>query len=71
MRKIHGASMHRGKVPVGQDKKETEVTISVKEEERRKSEMEKALGAEDYERAAEIRDKLKTLRKTLEAKGKV
>lgn len=71
MRKIHGASMHRGKVPVGQDKKETEVTISVKEEERLKSEMEKALNAEDYERAAEIRDKLKTLRKTLEAKGKV
>lgn len=65
MRKIHGASLHRGKTPTVPTQEETEVTQSVKEEERLQSEMEKALNAEDYERAAEIRDKLKTLRNSL------
>lgn len=62
MRKIHGASLHRGKGPVVEPASdETEVSFSVKEEERLKQELRKAIEAEDFERAAELRDKLKTL----------
>lgn len=63
MRKIHGASMHRGKTPVFDMESEESVEIqSIKEEERLKEELQKAIDAEDFERAAEIRDKLKTVR---------
>jgi protein arginine kinase activator len=70
MRKIHGASLHRGKAPttevVSPDK---EGTIPVKEEERLEAELKKAVEAEDFERAAEIRDKLKTIRDASSIKG--
>ncbi|MDH3890975.1 MAG: UvrB/UvrC motif-containing protein [candidate division Zixibacteria bacterium] len=67
MRKIHGASLHRGKAPIveapvtdsGDD---NDPAIPVKEEERLEAELKKAVEAEDFERAAEIRDKLKTMR---------
>ena len=66
MRKIHGASLHRGKSPdiITELNGKTE-TISVKEEERLQSELEKAIESEEFERAAEIRDKLKTLRNSI------
>lgn len=68
MRKIHGASLHRGRNP------HTEVSVatnqqrpmSVKEEERLEQELHKAIAAEDFERAAELRDKLKIVRERLE-----
>lgn len=64
MRGIHGASLHRGKSPVhnapeGADNKDV---IPVKEEERLEAELKKAVASEDFERAAEIRDKLKMIR---------
>ncbi len=63
MRKIHGASMHRGKTPViSPEEEKSEMTSSIKEEERLDQELKKAIESEDFERAAEIRDKLKTLR---------
>ena len=67
MRKIHGASLHRGKSPVVEysGTEETPDTLSVKEEERLKHELQKAIESEDFERAAEIRDKLKTLRDSI------
>ncbi len=63
MRKIHGASLHRGQRPIplllpGQD----DEAIPVKEEERLEGELAKAIEGEDFERAAELRDKLKTIR---------
>lgn len=63
MRKIHGASLHRGQRPIipaaialADD------AIPVKEEERLEAELAKAIEGEDFERAAELRDKLKTIR---------
>lgn len=63
MRKIHGASLHRGKAPVSEvPTGDTEDAIPVREEERLETELKKAVEAEDFERAAEIRDKLKIMR---------
>ena len=68
LRKIHGASLHRGRNP------QTEIAtataqlhpMSVKEEERLEQELRKAIAAEDFERAAELRDKLKIVREHME-----
>lgn len=67
MRKIHGASMHRGKTPTFETAGEetTSEDISIKEEERLKDELQKAIASEEFERAAELRDKLKTLQHAL------
>ena len=63
MRKIHGSSLHRGKAPVDDIPRGAESpTIPVKEEERLESELHKAVENEEFERAAEIRDKLKMIR---------
>ncbi len=64
MRKIHGASLHRGRNPqmVGSPD-----VIPVKEEERLEIELRKAIEAEEFERAAEIRDKLKSIKENLTA----
>jgi len=64
MRKIHGASLHRGKGPFHEVPPATAASgaIPVKEEERLEAELKKAVEHEDFERAAEIRDKLKTIR---------
>ncbi len=66
MRKIHGASLHRGKIPEPEEldgRKES--VLPIKEEERLETELKKAIDAEDFERAAEIRDKLKSIRESL------
>jgi protein arginine kinase activator len=69
MRKIHGASLHRGRTPdfgatvEGHEAKAA--LIPVKEEERLEGELKKAIESEDFERAAEIRDKLKTIRESV------
>ncbi len=63
MRKIHGSSLHRGQPPVIVAENDDEDSpIPVKEEERLEAELQKAIEGEDFERAAEIRDKLKTIR---------
>ena len=65
MRKIHGASLHRGQRPMALlGTAEENDQIPVKEEERLESELQKAIESEDFERAAEIRDKLKTIRES-------
>ena len=66
MRKIHGASVHRGKTPEpAKTESGSNKALPVKEEERLESELGKAIECEDFERAAEIRDKLKSLRNTI------
>lgn len=65
MRKIHGASLHRGKNPeFTQSDVDAAMPLSIKEEERLQSELEKAINEEEFERAAELRDKLKTLKES-------
>lgn len=64
MRKIHGASLHRGQTPTlvlpGQD-----VDPSIREEERLENELRKAIEQEDFERAVELRDKLRMIKEQL------
>ncbi len=68
MRKIHGASLHRGRSPeFSSSEDDSNLPIPVKEEERLEEEMKKAIESEDFERAAELRDKLKTIRESLSA----
>lgn len=62
MRKIHGASLHRGRNPESQSLDAHLEPIPVKEEERLEVELRKAIESEDFERAAELRDKLKAVR---------
>jgi len=62
MRKIHGASLHRGRHPELALIEGASAPLPVKEEERLENELQKAIGDEDFERAAEIRDMLKSLR---------
>ena len=66
MRKIHGASLHRGRNPEPPPAS-TEPVISIREEERVEAELKKAIEAEDFERAAELRDKLQALRESVTA----
>ncbi len=71
MRKIHGNSLHRGRSPIiSSESMESSEVLPVKEEERLEEELAKAIGAEDFERAAEIRDKLKTIRENLSLENK-
>lgn len=67
MRKIHGASLHRGRNPEYRkaDGKTGEQALPIREEERLESELRAAIEAEDFERAAELRDKLKEVRSKL------
>jgi protein arginine kinase activator len=58
LRKIHGSSLHRGKLPPMQ----SEDATVIKEQERLQQELKVAIESEDYERAADLRDKLKSLR---------
>ena len=58
MRKIHGSSLHKGRLPASA----SDETLPIKEEERLESELKKAVEAEDFERAADLRDKLKVIR---------
>ena len=64
MRKIHGASLHRGQNPE-YAKLEDDAALPIKEEERLEVELNKAIEDEDFERAAELRDKLKAIRDKL------
>jgi protein arginine kinase activator len=57
LRKIHGSSLHRGKLPPLL----SEEGNTIKEQERLQEELQAAIAAEDFERAADLRDKIKSL----------
>lgn len=59
LRKIHGSSLHRGKLPPML----SEEASLIKEQERLQEELQRAINSEDFERAADLRDKLKSLKK--------
>lgn len=65
MRKIHGASLHRGRHPEHSRIGDDAAALPVREEERLESELGQAIEDEDFERAAELRDKLKSVREKL------
>jgi len=58
LRKIHGSSLHRGKLPPML----SEDGSFIKEAERLEEELQRAIEAEDFERAADLRDKIKSLK---------
>ena len=58
MRKIHGSSLHKGKLPVS----DSNEMLPIREEERLEKELKKAVETEDFERAADLRDKLLAVR---------
>ncbi len=66
MRKIHGASIHRGRNPEFSKMEGSTATLPIKEEERLERELKESITAEEFERAAELRDKLKSVREKLE-----
>ncbi|HUV30643.1 MAG TPA: UvrB/UvrC motif-containing protein [Acidobacteriota bacterium] len=66
MRKIHGASLHRGRNPE-QVASAEEAALPIKEEERLETELRKAIESEEFERAAELRDKLQAVRDSMAA----
>jgi protein arginine kinase activator len=57
LRKIHGSSLHRGKLPPALSEQGT----LIKEKQRLRLELQKAIEKEDFERAADLRDKLKAI----------
>lgn len=57
LRKIHGSSLHRGKLPPMLSEDGT----AIKEQERLQEELDRAIESEDFERAADLRDKIKSL----------
>ncbi|HSG99819.1 MAG TPA: UvrB/UvrC motif-containing protein [candidate division Zixibacteria bacterium] len=61
LRKIHGHSIHRGKMPT----QDGSTQISIREQERLESEYKLAIEREEFERAAELRDRLKDIRAQL------
>jgi protein arginine kinase activator len=65
MRKIHGASLHRGRNPEFAKFESGSDVLPVKEEERLQAELGVAIQNEEFERAAELRDKLKQVREKL------
>jgi protein arginine kinase activator len=61
LRRIHGSSLHRGKLPPMLSEEAT----AIKEQERLTEELKRAIASEDFERAADLRDKLKSLKKEI------
>ena len=61
LRKIHGSTQHRGKFPQATG----DVMKPLREERKLQEELKKAIEEEDFEKAAQIRDKLKTLTKKI------
>ena len=61
-RKVHGATHHRGRSP---ETKQRSLPSPVEEEVRLKEELKQAIEREDFELAAEIRDRLKHVSSTM------
>jgi protein arginine kinase activator len=62
LRKIHGSSLHRGKLPPMLSEDGT----FIKEQDRLHEELQRAIEAEDFERAADLRDKIKSLQESID-----
>ena len=63
LRKIHGSIQHRGKFPHKGGKKFDKETSQLGELERLKADLEMAVESEEFEKAAKLRDKIRTLEK--------
>jgi len=63
LRKIHGSSLHRGKLPPMLSE---EATV-IREQKRLQEELRRAIASEDFERAADLRDKIKSLKASVSA----
>lgn len=59
LRKVHGSTLHRGKFP----QTTGDVMQPLREERKLQEDLKKAIQDEDFERAAQIRDRLKTMTK--------
>ncbi len=57
LRKIHGSDLHRGKIPPAYG----DVMKPIREEKRLEDELKKAIESENFEMAAQIRDKIQAL----------
>lgn len=62
LRRIHGNSQHTGKIPA----RGGERTMTRKKIDAMKAALQKAVANEEYEKAAEIRDSIKSIEKNLE-----
>lgn len=60
LRRIHGSNEHKGKVPGT----ELRATNAMGELEKLKAELKAAIGKEEYEKAAELRDRIKEMEKS-------
>ncbi len=60
LKKIHGSNKHLGKAPKSSPKKEKKATDDIEE---LRNQLQIAISKEDFEKAAEIRDRIKTLEK--------
>jgi protein arginine kinase activator len=65
LRKIHGSTQHQGKLPQAAG----DVMKPLREERKLQEELKRAVQEEDFEKAAQIRDKLKTLAKKIGSTG--
>lgn len=63
LKRLHGSATHRGKVPL----KYREKLSAKREAEQLEAELKAAVAKEEYERAAELRDKLRAIRNRGEA----
>ena len=66
LKKIHGSNRHLGKMPLTRSKstkQKVETMINLKEQ------LQSAIAREDFEKAAELRDKIYSLEKKKEKKG--
>lgn len=62
LRKIHGSDLHRGKIPPAYG----DVMKPIREEKKLEEELQKAIESENFEMAAQIRDKIKALSRNQE-----
>jgi protein arginine kinase activator len=60
LRRIHGSAEHRGQIA----ETATEELRSLREEKRLRDELKRAIEAEDFEMAAELRDRIRELMET-------
>ncbi|OGH62822.1 MAG: hypothetical protein A3I06_11120 [Candidatus Lindowbacteria bacterium RIFCSPLOWO2_02_FULL_62_12] len=67
LRKIHGSAHHTGKIPVRQGEGSTQ--MRVRDIKKLRRELRDAISREEYERAARIRDEIKTVEAEMKVRG--
>lgn len=65
LRRIHGASIHRGKIP----RRSGSDIMLRREAEQLRTGLKEAVANEEYEKAAELRDRIRALEQRMEANG--